>query len=152
MPKEKLKVFMSYAHEDKAMKTELDKALIALKKNKKIDVWQDQECQPGQEWDSIIKNELLAADIILLLISVDFNNSRYIWEQELAVAMQRHEKDEARVIPVILRTCDWHDMPYGKLQALPTGGVPVTKMEDRDEAYTNIAKGIRNVVEYMLTH
>lgn len=143
---------MSYAHEDEAMKTELDKALIALKRNEKIEVWQDRQLLAGQEWDKTIKDELLAADIILLLVSVDFNNSRYIWEQELAVAMQRQERNEARVIPVILRTCDWHEMPYGKLQALPTGGLPVTKMADPDDAYTNIAKGIRNVVEYMLTH
>lgn len=152
MPKEKLKIFMSYAHEDEAMKTELDKALVALKRNKKIEVWQDRQLLAGQEWDKSIKDELLAADIILLLISVDFNNSRYIWEQELAVAMQRHEREEARVIPVILRTCDWQDMPYGKLQALPTGGIAVTKIADRDEAYTDIAKNIRGVVEYMLAH
>lgn len=150
MGKDKLKIFMSYAHQDEAMKTELDKALVALKKNEKIAVWQDRQLLAGQEWDKSIMDELLAADIILLLISVDFNNSRYIWEKELAVAMQRHEKNETRVIPVILRTCDWHSMPYGKLQALPTGGIPVTKMADPDEAYTNIAIGIRGVVEYML--
>jgi hypothetical protein len=152
MPEKKLKIFMSYAHEDEAMKTELDKALVALKKNKKIEVWQDLQILAGQKWDKTIKDELLAADIILLLISVDFNNSRYIWEQELAVAMQRHEKDEARVIPVILRTCDWQDMPYGELQALPSGAIPVKQFVDPDEAYTDIAKGIRGVVEYMLTH
>ena len=77
MPKEKLKVFMSYAHEDEALKTELDKALIALKRNEKIEVWQDQQILAGQEWNKGIKDELLSADIILLLISVDFNNSRY---------------------------------------------------------------------------
>ena len=37
MPKDKLKIFMSYAPEDEAMKTELDKALVALKRNKKIE-------------------------------------------------------------------------------------------------------------------
>jgi hypothetical protein len=152
MAKEKLKIFMSYAHEDEAMKTELDKALIALKKNEKIEVWQDRQLLAGQEWDKTIKDELLAADIILLLISVDFNNSRYIWEKELTLAMQRHERGEARVIPVILRTCDWHDMPYGKLQALPTGSKPVKQFTDPDEAYTDIAKGIRHVVEYMLSN
>jgi TIR domain len=151
MPEKKLKIFMSYAHEDEAMKTELDKALVALKKNESIEVWQDRQLLAGQEWDQSIKDELLASDIILLLISVDFNNSKYIWEKELAVAMQRHEKGEARVIPVILRTCDWFDMPYGKLQALPTGGKPVKQFADPDEAYTDIAKGIRGVVEYMLS-
>lgn len=150
MAKDKLKIFMSYAHEDEAMKAELDKALIALKRSNKIEVWQDRELIAGQEWDKTIKDELAATDIILLLISVDFNNSQYIWDKELAVAMQRHEKDEARVIPVILRECDWYDMPYGKLQALPTGAVPVQKFPVADEAYTDIAKGIKKVVNYLL--
>jgi len=64
--------------------------------------------------------------------------------------MERHEKNEARVIPVILRTCEWSEMPYAKLQALPTGAVPVTSFTDRDVAYTDVAKGIRAVVDHML--
>ena len=141
---------MSYSHEDEKMKTELDKALIMLKRSEKIDLWQDRELMAGQEWDKEIKDELAAADIILLLVSVDFNNSKYIWEKELAIAMQRHERGEARVIPIILRSCEWQDMPYAKLQALPTGAKPVSHFDRADDAYTNIAKGIRSVVDYML--
>jgi hypothetical protein len=150
MPGPKLRLFLSYSHADEDMKTELDKSLIMLKRSGKIDVWQDRELLPGEEWDDTIKKELATADIILLLVSVDFNNSQYIWDKELAVAMQRQEKGEARVIPVILRACEWQEMPYGKLQALPKGGVPVQRFPIRDEAYTEIAKGIRAVVEYML--
>ena len=150
MGKDKIKIFLSYAHEDEGMKNELDKALVVLKRNDKIEVWQDQKILPGQEWDDAINKEIESADIILLLVSVDFNNSRYIWEKELAYAMQRHQKKEARVIPIILRSCEWQEMPYGKLQALPTGGVAVKKFADADEAYTDIAKGIRAVVDFML--
>ena len=64
--------------------------------------------------------------------------------------MERHEKGEARVIPIILRTCDWSDMPYAKLQALPTGAKPINSFTDKDEAYTDVAKGIRMVVDYMI--
>ena len=150
MGKTKLKIFVSYAHEDEAMKTELDKALIMLKRSDKIDVWQDRELMAGLEWDKTIMDEITTADIILLLISVDFNSSQYIWDKELAVAMQRNENGEARVIPVILRECEWQEMPYGKLQALPGGAVPVQKFSRADEAYTDIAKGIRQVVNYLL--
>ena len=150
MAKDKLKIFMSYSHTDEAMKNELDKSLIMLKRSDKIEVWQDRELAAGQEWDQTIKDEISRADIILLLISVDFNNSQYIWDKELAVAMQRHEKGEARVIPIILRQCEWRDMPYGKLQALPTGAKPVQQFVLADDAYTDIAKEIRRVVEYML--
>ena len=46
---------------------------------------------------------MLEAEIILLLISADFNNSEYIWKEELAAATERHERGTARVVPVIVR-------------------------------------------------
>ncbi len=61
--------------------------------------------------------------------------------------MERHEKGEARVIPIILRPCLWHDAPFGKLNALPKDGKPVTSWPNRDEAFLDVAKGIRRVVE-----
>lgn len=150
MAKTTLKIFLSYAREDEQMKQELDKALVMLKRNKKIEVWQDRCIIAGEEWDTVISQELKTADIVLLLISVDFNNSQYIWDKELAVAMERQKTGSARVIPVILRECEWNEMPYAKLNALPSGAVPVNKFADKDEAYTNIAKGIRSVVEHLL--
>ena len=150
MSKDKLNIFLSYAPEDEAMKSELDKALVALKRKGEIEVWQERQLLAGEEEDKAIQEEILAADIILLLVSIDFINSKEIWEKQLLVAMQRQEKNEARVIPVILRPCDWQEMPFGKLKALPSGEIPVTKIADTDEAYTNIAIGIRTVVENML--
>ena len=61
--------------------------------------------------------------------------------------MKRHEAGEARVIPIILRSVDWEDAPFGKLQALPRDAKHVTKWEDQDEAFTNIAKGIKKAIE-----
>lgn len=147
---DKLNIFLSYAHEDEAMKIQLDKNLIMLKRSDKINVWQDRQLLAGMEWDDAIARELASADIILLLISVDFNNSQYIWEKELKIAMERHEKNEARVIPIILRTCEWGDMPYAKLQALPTGAKPISSFANTDEAYTDVARGIRMVVDHMI--
>lgn len=149
MPK-KLNVFLSYAHADEAMKTELDRNLVMLKRSEKINVWQDRMIQAGTEWDAVISTELANADIILLLISVDFNNSQYIWDKELKVAMDRHEKNEARVIPVILRTCEWSEMPYAKLQALPTNATPISSFADKDVAYTEVARSIRMLVDHLL--
>ena len=34
----------------------------------------------------------------------------------------RHQRGEARVIPIILRACDWKRAPFAKLQALPKDG------------------------------
>ncbi len=142
-------VFISYSHEDEAMKKQLDKHLIMLKRSDKINVWNDREIIAGEEWNEEIINELARAHIILLLVSADFNNSEYIWKKELAEAMKRHNAGTARVVPVILRRCEWKEMPYAKLQALPQGGKPVSSFDDPDEAYTAIAAGIRILVDKM---
>jgi hypothetical protein len=62
-------------------------------------------------------------------------------------AVERHERGEARVIPIILRACLWQDAPFGKLQTLPMDGRPVTSWPNVDEAFENIAKGIREAAE-----
>ena len=146
----KLRLFISYSHEDEKMKNDLDKHLVMLKRSGKIEVWNDRKLVAGEEWDSGIKKEMQSADIILLLISADFNNSEYIWKEELAHAMQRHEQGTARVVPVILRKCEWKDMPYAKLQALPRGARPVTDFIDKDDAFTDIASGIRVLIDSLL--
>lgn len=151
MKKDKLNIFISFAHEDENMKNELDKHLIMLKRSNKIAVWTDQAILAGEEWNTAISDAIQQADIILLLISVDFNNSKYIWEKELSFAIESHKNGKARVIPIILRKCEWKEMPYSMLQALPIGGVPVNSFSDKDEAYTSVAKGIRDVVTFMTT-
>ncbi len=62
-------------------------------------------------------------------------------------ALERESNGEARVIPIILRPCDWQDAPFGHLQALPTDGNPVTTWQHADEAFTSIAAAIRAVVQ-----
>jgi len=145
----KVTIFISYAHADEELKKELDKYLKMLKRSGKVETWNDRELIAGQEWDDVIMTELSKANIILLLISVDFNASDFIWDKELASAMIRHEEGTAHVVPVILRRCEWSSLPYAKLQALPRNGKPVTEYANRDEAFTEIAVGIEKLVDYI---
>lgn len=147
MPNPKRKIFISYAHEDAGYKEELVKHLATLKHQGWVETWDDGAILPGGEWDDAIHSQLAQADIILLLASGDFNASDYIYSRELQLSMARHERQEAVVIPVLLRTSDWQNMPYGILQALPPGGLPISKWEDPDEAFVAIAQGIRRVIE-----
>lgn len=142
-------IFISYAHADEDLKKELDKYLKVLKRSSKIQSWNDRDLVAGQEWDAEIMAALARANVILLLISIDFNASDFIWDKELASAMKRHEEGTAHVVPVILRKCDWSKMPYAKLQALPRNAKPVTEYPNRDEAFTEIAMGIEQLVDYI---
>jgi len=149
MSSKPLNIFISYSHKDEPMKAELEKFLITLKRNKTICVWQDRELLPGIEYKKEILDELHNADIILLLISQDFIASDFIYDIELKHAMERHEQGTARVIPIILRVCDWQNLSFGKLVALPTDGNPVVTFENRDEAYTKISRQIMRAVNMM---
>jgi hypothetical protein len=150
-PTEAIEVFFSYAHEDEDLRDELKKHLSMLKRQGLIKDWYDRRIGAGKELNGEIYTHLNAADIILLLVSPDFIDSDYCWDVEVKRAMERHEAGEARVIPVILRPVDWKDAPFGKLRALPTDGKPVTTWANPDEAFKDIAQGIRAVVEELTT-
>jgi len=140
-------VFFSYAHEDEPLRDKLATHLKSMEREGLIKGWSDRQISPGSEWDATIKQQLATADIILLLISSDFIASDYCYDIEIQHAIQRHEVGSARVIPVILRPCDWKSLPFGKLQPLPRDDKPITKWSDQDEAFLNVAQGIRVAVK-----
>lgn len=142
-----LKIFLSYSHKDENYKDELDIHFAALKRSQKIKTWNDREIFAGQKWNDEIKKELSESNIILLLISADFIASNYIWEVEIKRALLRHNKGEARVIPIFCRPCDFEGMPFAQLQGLPKNTQPIKTFEDKDTAYLEIVNGIKKVIE-----
>lgn len=144
-----VEVFFSYSHKDEALRDELEHHLSILKYKGIIDCWYDRKIVAGEEWNDDILDHLRHAKIILLLVSSDFISSKYIWENEVKIAMERHEKGEAKVIPVILRPVYWKEAPFGKLQALPKDAKPVITWDFRDAAFTNITEGIVQALEHL---
>src|ERR1039458_1672239 len=62
-------------------------------------------------------------------------------------ALERHAAGEARVVPVILRSCDWQTSPFAKLTALPEDVKPVVKWETNDDGFLDVVKGLRRVAK-----
>ena len=140
------KVFFSYSHRDEEFRNELEKHLSMLKKQGVIEVWHDHRIMAGEEIDHTISKNLEEANVVLLLTSSDFLASDYCYDIEVQRAMAKHEEGSARVIPVILRPCDWHHAPFGRLRATPKDGKPISKYPDRDEAFLDVVQDIRNAV------
>ena len=148
----RLEAFLSYSHRDEKLREKLDRHLSGLRRQGLIQVWNDRQIGAGAEFDYEISSHLESANLVLLLISADFIASDYCWSQEMTRAMARHAAGDTRVIPIILRPCDWHDAPFGKLVALPTDGSPVTssRWPNTDFAFQNIAAGVRKAVNDLL--
>lgn len=140
-------VFFSYSHADEALRDQVEKQLALLKRQGLIETWHDRRIGAGTDFSKEIDDHVETDDIILLLVSADFLDSDYCYDREMRRALERQEAGEAVVIPVILRPCEWQHAPFGKLNAVPPDGRPVTKYPDRDEALLEVAKAVRGAAE-----
>lgn len=145
-----IRVFLSYSHVDDNYRNELQKHLISLQHQGIVETWHDRRIGAGEEWAGRIDDELNRADIILLLISSDFIASRYCYDLEMTQALARHNLGEAVVIPVILRSCHWTGLPFGKLQAATKEGKPVEKYLSFDDAFLEITQNIEAVAKRLI--
>jgi internalin A len=147
--------FISFAHEDDALRAELETHLKLLRRLSLLDTWTDRRIAPGADWKGQIDEALERADLIMLLVSADFVGSDYCWDVEMERALVRAAEGSATLIPIIVRTCMWKDAPFGKLQVLPDGGKPVTaggSKAGRDKAWTKVADGIADLLKETHEH
>jgi len=142
-----IEVFYSYADADEDLRSELDRHLSQLRYDGLITTWHKRQIIAGTDSTKTLNRYLNTASIILLLVSSDFVASGYCYGTEMERAMERHDTGEARIIPILLRPGDWQSAPFGKLQALPSNGMPITKWRNRDAAFADIVQGIRTVLQ-----
>jgi hypothetical protein len=140
-------VFYSYSHKDEDFRKELVTHLELLRRNNLIEGWSDREIAPGSNWKEEINFNIQRAKIILLLISPDFIASDYCYETETIFALEQHENNEAKVVPIIIRPCLWKFSQFKHIQVLPKEGKAITTWENRDSAWLNVAEGIIKVIE-----
>lgn len=143
-----INLFISYSHEDAKYKENIIKFLSPLTRSATIHHWDDDKIRLGKEWDNEIKEAFESSRIILLLISADFFDSEYIMEKELKWALEKHhDKDQnVSVIPIYIREC-LLDENITKLQGIPGTDNPISSFEDKDKAYTLVAKKIASHVK-----
>ena len=146
-----IRVFISYAHEDRNWLDQILDHLGGLQHMGSLDAFSDTQISAGQEWDPLIKRKLADAEIIILIISANFLGSRYCMSVELKQAIERHGLGAATVIPVIANHCDWTVLPISQLQALPKDEAENLKplrawRQKKDVALTAIARQIREIV------
>lgn len=145
-----IKLFYSYAHEDESYLGELKKHLAMLRNQGVIEEWYDRKLIAINKLDPEILQKIEASDVILFLISSDFLNSKYCYHKELNKSLELQEAGKAYLIAIVVRPVDWEGSPFENFVMLPTDAKPVTIWSNRDEAWTDVAKGIRKVCEKLL--
>jgi tetratricopeptide (TPR) repeat protein len=149
-PSPPLRVFCSYAPDDEPLLAELRKHLAPLQQAGHVEIWHDRLVPIGSDYRHEIDRRLDEADVVLLFISPDFIASNYCYGVEAARALARHDRGEAMMIPVMVRPVDVELLPISRLQPLPRDLRPVTAWPDRDLAWLEVERGIRQLVEVTL--
>lgn len=144
-------LFFSYSHKDEQLRNELETHLALLKRQGVVSSWHDRRITAGSDVHQAISAELESAQIILLLVSAAFLDSDYCYEKEMKLALEKHERGTAVVIPVILHPCDWHSAPFGHLRATPTDGKPISMHANQHEGFAVVAKDVRDAAKRFAT-
>jgi tetratricopeptide (TPR) repeat protein len=140
-------IFVSYAHADDGLRLQFETALSSLTRQGLALAWTDPQITAGAEWRDALFSALERANVIVLLISPAFLRSDFCYLREMPKALERHERGECVVIPVLIRpTPKWETLPFATLQVLPTRGLPVTNWADQDDAWSDVVQGIADAV------
>ena len=99
-----VRVFVSYSRKEHDWVQELCERTSSLSSQGIIQIWFDSQLTPGYPWSPEIQKELLKSEIVILLLSPNFVDSKYCrYELRQALKLQRRRKTVA-IIPLILIT------------------------------------------------
>jgi tetratricopeptide (TPR) repeat protein len=143
-----LKVFFCYPRADRKYRDNVERALSLLKRQRRISTFYDGVMTAGEEWEDRIIREIDSSDIVLLLLSDAFFDSRDCFQKEMRRAVRRHRDGKAIVVPVLVKPCDWKMGPLSRLNALPDGTKAIVEWRPQSKAYENIALRMRRLVEH----
>ncbi|MBF0309462.1 MAG: toll/interleukin-1 receptor domain-containing protein [Magnetococcales bacterium] len=140
-------LFISYAHEDEAYKDELVKFLKVQARQKKIRLWTDRNIKVGEKWQPQIIKALQQSQMGILLISADFLASDFIQDEEVPQLLEQHRTGRTRLVPIIIRECNWEQAHISKYQVLPKDGNSVKSYTDPDRAWKEITDKIVEIAD-----
>ena len=144
-----VQIFVAYSQKDRVFLDGLRAHIKPLERNGQVKIWYDGEIQPGEAWDDAIKSRLKSADIVLALLSSNALASDYFYDEEITHALERHNTQSIRVVPILLSPCLWQQTPLAGLQGLPTGMKPVSAWKTFDDAWHNVMLGLMAIIGEM---
>ncbi|MFT3771515.1 MAG: protein kinase [Minicystis sp.] len=136
-----VKVFISYAMADERLCRELREHLALMERDEAIEIRDRRQLRPGDQQRETIAERLENASIVVALLSASYFSEEY--EAELVPAMQRARTGKVRVIPVVVRACDWQTGVLRDLAPLPRNGLAIESWPTRDEAWGDVVRALR---------
>lgn len=139
-------VFVCAADSDVEQFKELRQHLgVAIQQNE-LRLWHPSECHPGSDRRTEAAQHFAESRVILLLVSARLWSNPEVVEQ-IDSAMKRSKLGLARVVPVFLSSIDTNGASFAGLVALPRNNLPISQWDDRDAAWVEVVKELRNMLQ-----
>jgi TIR domain len=140
-----INIYCCYHNNDKEAWEDLESHLAVLKRNGQIVTLDCLNISPGNDREYERGVRLVAANIVLLIISKHFVSDDLCWNM-MEQAIERYQTGKLRVVPIRYRPVYYDSAPFAELSMLPKGN-PISRWDDPDEAYKNIVEGIIELVD-----
>lgn len=146
------KIFICYSHRDEKFRSRLRTYLFQLEKAGLVEVWDDKRIEAGQHWRLEIRDAIATTKIAILLVSIDFLNSRFITENELPPLLKAAQEKAATILMVFVGPCKkaFENIPeLETFQAFNKPESPLSKLTNhqRDELWDRLAGDIRDYLK-----
>ena len=119
----------------------LRRHIAPLLRARKVRWWSADQITPGEDVSRAIEQQVTEADVLIVLVSpdlrVDDESMRWVeWARDTG----------KRVVPILVSPCEWEVGPLAGIAPLPRSGMPISRWQDQDEAWTEVARGLRGLL------
>ena len=139
--------FISYSPADMSFCDDLLVHLSMMRRQGLINEWHERLLVAGSVTDAQVSEWLARCKLFMTLLSADYIASDKCFERELHVAIEKHHARAGCLVPIIVRACHWTHPPFSHLSTLPRNGTPISSWRSRDEAWADVVRDIRPIVE-----
>jgi len=134
-------IFIGLSHKDRDWADRLRSHLrVVFRSKPEVIIWDDRRIKAGDDWSSEIQKALQLANVAVLLVSADYLASDFVSNIEIPTLLQRRVQEGLRIIPLIVRPCAWHEVPWLRsIQFWPRDAQPLASLSE-DQIDKNLAE------------
>ena len=143
---ERLRVFISYSHQDQRHLARFRTELDLRERLGQMAIWADPLIEGGQDWNEEIFTNLKQADIFILLLSPESVASKFVMEEELPRAEALRKEGKCEIVPILIRPCGWEKLDLARVQTIRPDGKAVSQARNRDVAWQQVMEELDKVI------
>lgn len=143
------RVFLSYSHRDHAWLDRLRAHLAPLEQSGELQLWIDEgRLQAGHRYHDEIASAIETSSAAILLVSPDFQNSRFIRDKELPLLRRHADAGQLRLFWIPVSDCLLADQLAAVYQSGSANAAPLSSLSQShaDQALANFARQLQGLV------